>query len=156
MKAKIKPLPTKKTDMTTPKKIQFFLTIGLLLPILYTISVAGLNYSGLCLNEMRYLSDQEKISRLINSQIEPSYTGEFIKKNTNCCEAIEQSPITLISYGDQYSASFENRILGINKKIIHLKYRSQIETNNNHTQSVIQNQYYPITNCGTYNRLDFR
>ncbi len=97
------------------------ITLFLVIP-LTLLGYFGLNYSGFCFAQMRYLSDEEKIRSVFNYQnarkslyanelrehIPYKSFDEYIKENPDCCK------INSKRGHDVPSPSFVDRIFGFN------------------------------------------
>lgn len=129
---------------------------------------AGMNYTGYCHAEGRYLSDEEKIDLAIKNILQtypPVLTdnaagvihskrpdnpahyadiNEFKSANKNCCEITQAT-----NDGEGYRVSLYSRITGSISGLVHVKYlvRYKDETGN---QVLRPYETSPaITNCGS-------
>ena len=131
--------------------------------LLCSIFVGGMNYTGFCLSQGRYLSDEEKISAGI-SYIERrdtvaiktkdkgiqrykrvhSYLGEedFRSKNAQCCE------VGMNLVGEYWEPSFLERVLGDYADKIKIKYIVHYLDEMGSAVSGHRETDLVITNCG--------
>ncbi len=132
------------------------------LPILFLVAFFGLNYSGFCFAEMRYLSKEEKIRAVFNYQNNrtdllafviskpPNYQyiryknfEEFLAENPDCCHVNPGGP-----YGVPPSF-FLDRIFGFDSGdvvVIDFKVRYLDEKGNQGSEKVQFENF--LTNCG--------
>lgn len=141
------------------------LFIFLILIFIPTI-LGGLNYSGMCVIEGRWLSDEERIQLVIHavSSKDPNFnylsekqqdeftrdktlrysnSDEFLKRNPECCKALgpnEGRPI--------WPSSFEARITGSRAAVVEVKYLARLKNRNGEIVTINQVEYPFISNCG--------
>ena len=131
--------------------------------IIFFVFYTGMNYSGFCFKEIRYLTDKEKIQRVFNYQnnreampIESTNKGtqyykqikygsfeEFLKDNPNCCA---------VNPGGGYDLpppDFWDRIFGYNSGdaiVLNFNVRYLDEKGNQQSRKIkFENA---LTNCG--------
>jgi len=89
--------------------------------------VEALNFTGFCYRDLRYLSDQEFIDKMVlynlarhgpSSERNKTYGSlrEFYQVNPQCCE--------LHRWGDQFSDPIIVRLVGFYRVVGHITYRS--------------------------------
>ncbi len=125
--------------------------IGIILP-------ASLNYSGFCIAQGRYLSDDEKIRAVISyhnnrdtlpvgthnyQQISYRSVEEFLAKNPNCCAVDPGVPVGIPP------DSFFNRVIGLdsNKPVI-VNYKMMYIDDHGIRSSQSIKFENVLTNCG--------
>ena len=143
----------------------FFKSIVLISGIVSTFLIIyfGLNYSGFCFAEMRYLSDEEKIRSVFNYQnnrtrlpvyipgkgstiyqhIKYKSFDEYIKQNPDCCTLNPGIPTEVPP------ARFIDSILGYNSgDVVAITFRVRY-LNENNQQGLIEASFEnTIQNCG--------
>ncbi len=123
---------------------------------------ASLNYSGFCIAEGRYLSDEEKIEKVINSNLIPyseyifdvnnlkksnpieryKNVQEFLEKNPNCCFMdIKQA-------ADAGPPSFWSRIFNTYTNVIVANYHEWFIDKNSNPNPKPKQRLFFIDNCG--------
>lgn len=140
--------------------IKFVVYIAVLIPVLMFITYASLNYSGYCIAERRYFSDEEKIRltvEYVNSRdgvhIDSSLSGhpkrikyanadEFMKLNKECCSIGPRG-------GDGYRyPNFGRRIYGSISDTIVLDYLAKYVDEGGVERSKLVTEQWSISNCG--------
>lgn len=134
-------------------------TLFLFLGIIIFVFIPALNYSGMCIPEGRWLSDEEKINKVValilvhskstkninfflkNKQLE---VAEFIRSNPNCCAI---NPDT--GPYDLPPPSFFDRITGFNAaEPITVDFMAHYkDKNNKESESKVHTETL-LTNCG--------
>ena len=139
----------------------FWLFLTFSLPIVFVVASFGLNYSGFCFAEKRYLSKEEKIRAVFNYQnnrgdllkfvdnanpkeyIKYKSFEEFLAENPDCCHINPGGP-----YGVPPS-SFWDRIFGFDSGdvvVVDFKVR-YLDEKGNHGFEEVQFENF-LTNCG--------
>lgn len=133
--------------------------------VFYGLWWSGMNYTGYCHAQGRYLSEEELINLSVknailtfppvirtigndnNSFIRPikfvAYSGvdDFFEKNINCCE------ITL--RGDEgYKVSLYSRLTGSVYGLVHMRYLVEFKNNDSIDMHELHESYSAISNCG--------
>ncbi|HSC74692.1 MAG TPA: hypothetical protein VLB90_00460 [Pseudomonadales bacterium] len=145
---------------------QFFLAVTLL-AVGGFVWWAGMNYTGYCHAEGRYLSDEEKIDLAIRDILQtyppvltenavgvihskrpenPVYytdITEFKSSNNNCCNITQVGP-----EGKNDRASLYSRITGRISGFVHVKYLVRYKDEQGTGLSKSIDTYPAITNCG--------
>jgi len=130
------------------------------------IGILSFSYSGLCVTEGRYLSDQEYFDAAISEIIQrPSAqlrtsgpagvtfrsvdvvryesAATFRRDNPHCCEIVPHN------VGDQGPyVSFSERILGKAAAIVSVSYALDYVDQSGDRKSVMNAERYAVTNCG--------
>ncbi len=132
---------------------------------------ASLNYSGFCISQGRYLSDEEKIRIVIISgnsqdtipveiekeghkhwqenykQIKYKDVNEFFDKNPDCCKVNGGGPY------DLGAPSFFDRITGYDSgDVVTINARANYIDENGNKQSIMLKSDSVLTNCGQMKR----
>lgn len=135
--------------------------VGLAVPV-----ISGLNYSGLCISEGRYLTEQELIDIGIREEFRSypprTYPGllpkvtkpiqyasfdDFIARNPNCCSLTRTAR-------EDFSPAFFHRILGHFAGFVRMEYRVEEDVPDVPEMYV---SHIAITNCGIpWNGIGFR
>lgn len=137
----------------------------LLALLIFIVLPASLNYSGFCISQGRWLSDEELMVSAFNEINNRSTTtinisdtesvvinripylsyNEFINENPNCCYAGRKSQ----NDGNGYmSASLTARILGSSAAVISLSYKERYFNESNEKQEKNKKQILSVSNCG--------
>lgn len=111
---------------------------ALLLLILGTPFLLGmLNYGGMCIPKGRWLSDEEKIRKVVEVMVENSKphqtVDEFLRNNPDCCS------VGMHLSGDYFPPAFMDKLLGNYEDKVEVKFVA----NNEKRQS-----QFVIGNCG--------
>jgi hypothetical protein len=128
---------------------------------------AGMNYTGYCHAEGRYLSDEERINLAITNILQtyppvltenavgvihakrpdnPIYyadIAEFKSANNNCCNITQVGP-----EGKNDRVSLYSRITGSISGLVHVKYLVRYKDEHGNYLSKTHETYPAITNCG--------
>ncbi|MGB3207697.1 MAG: hypothetical protein WBB28_22155 [Crinalium sp.] len=134
------------------------------IPLTVLIAYFGLNYSGFCFAEMRYLSDIEKIKSVFNYQIEHriperiinqnqkeklyTYIGtknfeEYVKENPDCCTINPGGPYEIAP------PSFLDRITGYNSgDVVVINFKGHYLDKNGKQEITQYQAAYFLLNCG--------
>ena len=139
--------------------LTFTLLVGIPLTVIATFF--GLNYSGFCFAQMRYLSNEEKLKSVFNYQIENkiyekvfnqkkyyTYVGtksfdEYVKKYPDCCTINPGGPYEFGQSSPLY------RITGYNSgDVIVINFKGRyLDRNGNQKFQQYKAAYY-LLNCG--------
>jgi hypothetical protein len=123
---------------------------------------ASLNYSGMCLAEGRWLSNDEKIRKVVevinspgrvfiedkNNNTQPyqlipyKSVDDFLEKNPDCCE------VGMSLRGDYFPPTFVDRITGVYGDKLRINYTIHFFNPPQKAQSQQQNFIAIIGNCG--------
>lgn len=128
---------------------------------------AGMNYTGYCHAEGRYLSDEERINLAITNILQtypPVLTenavgvihskqpensiiyadiADFKSINKNCCEILQKT-----NDGEGYKVSLFSKISGNISGLVYVKYLVRYRDEKGNELSKIHEVYPAITNCG--------
>ena len=133
------------------------LLIFLLLPLI----PASLNYSGFCMKQKRWISDEEKIRIVLSEiirqgslyietkdrgtqpfpQVRYSSVAELLEKNPNCC--ISDST----KAGDNGHPTFWDKVLGRYTDVLVLQYKGYYVAENREVTEIPRNTIAYIDNC---------
>lgn len=135
---------------------------GLLVLLLLLVMLGSLNYSGMCIPEGRWLSDKEKIRRVVNNliingrdvvpvetkdgakyykQIKYENEKDFFLANPDCC----RSGLTLM--GDYFPPQLIDRITGVYGDKVELNYNLIYIDDSGHERSQHQTSQIITSNC---------
>lgn len=146
--------------------------VALGLALLYLALRAGLNYSGFCLEQRRYLTDREKIEiaikRILRSYPTTLTEGvtypdgrkatrwfrperpvpyrsvdEFLQVNPECCEVTQREHPKIGG-----SISLGNRLFGITSANVRVRYQVRYLDANGRMIMQTLEPYIAISNCG--------
>jgi len=146
------------TNKTPKSPIVKFLTIILWIAIAIPITLiflyqtySILNKQGICIDEMRHISDDELIARWVGSIIQhpahensPSTSKDiknFLDANPNCCHIYSYNP------DSGYTPNDDERSFGSGRGYISIEYKIPPKTADS-TQLVTQKTTIPVNNCG--------
>lgn len=131
-----------------------------------TIGILSFSYSGLCVSQGRYLSDQEYFDAAISEIIQrPSAqlrtsgpagvtfrsvdvvryesAATFRRDNPHCCEIVPHN------VGDQGPyVSFSERIFGKAAAIVSVRYALNYVDESGDRKGIVNAERYAVTNCG--------
>jgi hypothetical protein len=140
--------------------------------LLYTALRLGLNYSGFCLEERRFLTDQEKIDNVVrrilnsyppalksyittadgqkairwarpNNPIPYASIGDFLAVNPDCCAVtLQEHPQS----GGQISLM--DRLLGFTSANVRVRYQVRYRDENDQLKTEYVEPYWAVTSCG--------
>lgn len=151
----------KKSALAKPRRNWFARNILLVVIISLFGIPAGLNYSGFCISQGRWLSDEELIKLQIadvnrradvqDSQHLPNVpripynsAEELMEKNPDCCKLGARSGPD----GIFPRLSFLDRILGADREVVWLQYKDYYHDKDGVLKFSIATWNAPITNCG--------
>lgn len=145
--------------------------LGLL--VLYVGSRLGMNYTGYCFEQQRYLTDQEKINvvidhilgryppilkihekinddqwgiRLLENPIFYNSKEEFLEVNKDCCKVVDYIKWDTGHPGDK--VPFFSRLSGRISSYIYARYQTRYRNSEGNFQKKDSKEYYAISNCG--------
>jgi hypothetical protein len=141
------------------------------LSILYVVVRLGLNYSGYCYEQGRYISNQEKIEIVAKHIIRPHQipkhmpieewlalpisirtvvnyrsTDEFFETNKDCCEVTDFGKGDFGAKGEKLSVF--DKLFGITSSYVRVHYQVRHLDEKGQLITAYAEPYFAISNCG--------
>jgi hypothetical protein len=139
------------------------------LPLVF-VAIGALNYSGLCLKEWRYLSDDEKIRAVVHyvartnagfrfrgsgpdewrrvRASEPETQEAFLAANPDCCRIVPGG-------GEYHPPTFWSRLFGGVSTLVQINYVQRFPNDQGVPQSEAVSQVLYVSSCGRVDHVFF-
>ena len=158
---------------STAKQLAIGLAVVTLVPLLLLGLRVALNVSGFCFREVRFLSEDEIISRVIEdiySSYPPAYyqigvpvrnavtyssREEFVRSNSDCCVIVPSAYVD--SSESDFRVPTEYSLFGKNRALVRVIYRVEWDPPGSGSSKAmppgVMRDYRRVTNCGFVTNL---